>query len=272
MEWTKFACNKNSDDPKLHQEYLRGGITLVQQSSIKTMEIQSNSIKQYQNLFEKEIGPFLHFTILLDYKIACDLLSFKLLQNKDDYTRFAGTGKYLLNYNNEKRVVWESDSIDPLHQVKQGVQLTVQYDDGDPILYFTLQSYVYSSTGTAKYDELWDYCVMACTSIMRTIELRIQNLVDASKFLAISRGVRGTTFDDIFSDTNRENAFLFQVYIENEKYLRFIQKELAGEPGSFLVDKNKNEKTFDLQRVVDLLKKGLLETIGFYVENNYKDT
>lgn len=271
MSWKSFSENKNVDDPKTHEEFLRGGITTKQLSWSKATEIISDSMEKYYNFFrEREPGLDENnatdfFVNLVSRKFARDLVSFHLISSPEDFEIWPGHAKYKLN-NTVTPDDWSDDEEEENDGlIKKYVRVSLDFAENKQF-YVNLSARGVTRTHMKKYDSLFDYCVMACTKIIRTMELRLQNIIDVINFTLVSRGVRGNTFLDVFADTQRENAPLLAVYHENRKYLRYIEKITT-----FKLVPKEYAKTFDLDRIKELLIYGLFsDNMGFYVEENYE--
>lgn len=275
MNWKSFSENKNVDDPKTHEEFLQGGIDIGEQFFDNSLTIRSEDVvKPFFNLFahrlelDKRTPNFLNKDALIKHivnKIALDLLSYKLIHHLYDYDGEFNKYAFFLNY------------------VKNPINFTPNVFQNRPSIFWKVElinetlifrlSSKGRTTDIRKYNDLWSYCSMAVTKIVETMERRLQNLIDASRYRAIGKSVKSTLFDDVFSDRNPANFILLQVYNENKKYLKYIEDELEIPIIEEFEGQETSLKSFDLQTLVQRLEFALMDdSIGFFIEENYPDS
>jgi len=287
MNWEKFSSDKNIDSVETHKDFLKGGLGFQSYKKI----IVSDPINKYRQLLieYESINEFLpaEFPFLITQKCLHDLADSNLISrdklNRENPYDFQGQSYY----------IFLNDVKDPLTpafwQVDQHIDeidltnLRVDFYTNEPHLNnpnysfgLRLNAEWRGNQDLDKFEKLWNKSVRVCTTIVRTMELRLQNLIEAIKLKLINRAVRNTTFLDIFSDKNPENAPLFQVYIENKKYLEEIEEKLKLKLAivpvltEWILYERKTFQenyTFDLQRIIEVLRLALISPdMGFYIQ------
>jgi len=237
MEWETFSKHKNVNDVQVHKDYLSAGIqTNVERFTVSRYTIvRSDSIKKLYNLITRE-SPFkIHeFNRIIFEKITQDLKHNKNITVRDiefnPFSRFQMT-LFSTIMDNVKEVDHQTENV------FEGVLIRSYFEEeegeeGEEVNLLYANSIwskidIFAQTEdkaiAETYNRFFEYVAGMYTAIIRTIELRVQNILDAVAYSRVSRAVRGYTFDDIMGSKDPQVLPLLQMYVENEKYLYYIR-------------------------------------------------
>jgi len=216
-----------------------------------------------------------NFTKLLAKKFAEDFFQYNLLSSPTSYRINLEEVDFVLN---KPEWRWENREVG---SHKKGVRLHMVVSMEEDYISMNLKCTGYSRTRFAEYESYWTYVVDVCKRILQTMELRVESLEQAVKFLQLNRAVAQTTFLDVFSDTRGENLPLLLMYNQNIDYIEYLQKKTTLELNSvdvnteweetvmvngeeIRVPKRTTTKTFNLETLINFLNYGLFsKNVGF---------